>query len=281
MDEARFEACLAEINADRSRGASALARRCLEWCGESARTAPAETVAELAALLDRRAEALAGARPTMIAIANLVQTWRRAAGDRAAADLAPARTAAAAAAARLAHRSQDAARAAAAQAAARIGDGKTVLTHSLSSTVLETFAVLARGHVRAIVTESRPLYEGCAVAAELGRRGIATTSIVDAAAAAVMPEVDAVLVGADAVLPDGAIVNKVGTRLIALAAAERGVPFIVVCESFKRWPPDRPSPTAFEEKEAAEVWAPVAGVRVRNPYFEATPARLITALVTE
>ncbi|MBM3509346.1 MAG: hypothetical protein FJX61_04290, partial [Alphaproteobacteria bacterium] len=102
MDEARFEACLAELNADRSRGASALARRCLEWCGESARTAPAETVAELAALLDRRAEALAGARPTMIAIANLVQTWRRAAGDRAAADLAPARTAAAAAAARLA-----------------------------------------------------------------------------------------------------------------------------------------------------------------------------------
>lgn len=281
MDEARFEACLAELNADRSRGASALARQCLDWCGESARTAPAQTVAELAALLDRRAEALASARPTMIAIDNLVRTWRRAAGDRAAADLAPARTAAAAAAARLSRQSQDAARAAAAKAAARIGDGKTVLTHSLSSTVLETFAVLARGGVRAIVTESRPLYEGRSVAAELSRRGIATVSIVDAAAATVMPEVDAVLVGADAILPDGAIVNKVGTHLIALAAAERGIPFFVVCERFKRWPPDRSPPTAFEEKEADEVWTPVVGVRVRNPYFEATPARLITALVTE
>jgi translation initiation factor 2B subunit (eIF-2B alpha/beta/delta family) len=281
MDEARFEACLAELYADRSRGASALARRCLEWCGESARTAPARTVAELAAVLDRRAEALAAARPTMVAIANLVRAWRQTAGDDAAADLAPARAAAAAAAAILVRRSEDAVHAAAARAAARVGDGKTVLTHSRSGTVLETFAVLARGSVRAIVTESRPLYEGRVVAAELGRRGIATVSIVDAAAAALMPEVDAVLVGADAILPDDAIVNKVGTRLIALAAAERGVPFIVVCESFKRWPSDRPPPIEFEEKEAAEVAPPAAGVRIRNPYFEATPARLITALVTE
>lgn len=103
-----------------------------------------------------------------------------------------------------------------------LGDGKVavILTHSLSSTLLRAVREAAEEdgrQLRAIVCESRPLFEGVALAEAWAAAGVACTLITDAQAAVWCGEADAVLVGADAVLEDGSVVNKVG-----LGAGARG-----------------------------------------------------------
>ena len=77
MDNREFETALAEFAADRVHGASELARGCLTLLSESARHAAARDSGELLNLLLRRCDALAGARPSMAPIQNLLSTWRR------------------------------------------------------------------------------------------------------------------------------------------------------------------------------------------------------------
>ncbi|MFQ5710380.1 MAG: translation initiation factor eIF-2B [Candidatus Geothermarchaeales archaeon] len=165
------------------------------------------------------------------------------------------------------------------ESASRLTEGKTVMTHSYSSTVSE--ALKRSGGVRVIATESRPLYEGRRLARELSEQGVPVTLITDASVGHFMPEVDVVLVGADSVLSDGSIINKVGTYPMALAAREANVPFYVACETYKF--SDRLSgEVELEEMEAGEVVEePPPGVKVRNVYFDVTPSSLVTGIVTE
>lgn len=175
-----------------------------------------------------------------------------------------------------------------------IQDGSTVMTISKSSSVSAavTAALAAGRRVRAIVCESRPLCEGVAVAREWAAAGAQVTVITEAQAAAFVVEADLVLVGSDAIDSDG-VHNKVGTRLLALAAKERGVPFYALADTMKISPgpvaalahPGAVPEAAGEEKGSEEViagWEPLPeGVAVRNVYFEATPLTLVTAVVTE
>src|SRR5262245_35057738 len=126
------------------------------------------------------------------------------------------------AAGRFGDRAVAAVAAAARHAGALIKPGGTVLTHSRSSTVRDAFFSASRGgRFNLIITESRPALEGRKLAAELAREEIQITLIADSAAALVMQEpVDLVMVGADMVTPE-AVVNKIGTRMITLAATER------------------------------------------------------------
>lgn len=154
---------------------------------------------------------------------------------------------------------------------------KTVLTHSYSSTVLETLKQAE--NVRAIATESRPLYEGRLTAKKLAEDGIPVTLITDASVGHFMVEVDTVLVGVDTVLSDGSLINKMGTYLVALAARESDVPFYGVCETYKFV---NRNAAELEEMEASEVVAePLPDVKVRNIYFDVTPAKFVTAIITE
>ncbi len=112
-----------------------------------------------------------------------------------------------------------------AQRAAGLVRGRTVLTHSRSSTVLRA---LREGRpARVICTESLPGGEGRDTAAELGGEVVPDKQVL-----AVLANVDIVVVGADAVTPED-VVNKVGTAQLALAARERGVPAYVLCGSDK------------------------------------------------
>ena len=175
--------------------------------------------------------------------------------------------------------------AAAADAAARalLHDGLCVVTTSLSSSVLRALCVPdtpdARARLRVLACESRPLREGVTTAARCAEAGHAVQLVTDAAAAvhvAALRGADAiVLVGADAVTPAGGVVNKVGTRALAMAAAEAGVRVFAVATSDKALSAGAQAET--EEMEAAEVdSAPPRGVTVRNVYFEETPAELIS-----
>jgi translation initiation factor 2B subunit (eIF-2B alpha/beta/delta family) len=163
------------------------------------------------------------------------------------------------------------------QAAAIIPEDGTVLTTSLSRTVLDALA--AAGPARVVVAESRPAYEGRETARLLAEAGLDVVLVSDAAAPGKVREVNLVLIGADAVLADGAVVNKVGSYGIALAAREASVPVYAACETLKISPMHTMPP---EMHDGSELWdSPPGGVAVVNPYFELVAADLLTGIVTE
>jgi methylthioribose-1-phosphate isomerase len=154
-------------------------------------------------------------------------------------------------------------------------------------------AFAADPSVRVVVDETRPLLQGARLTAwELEREGIPYTLIADAMAATMMASgrVTHVVVGADRVAANGDVVNKVGTYGLAILAREHGVPMIVAAPTTTV---DLTTPAGaavvIEERAADEVRAlglfgrPAApeGARVANPAFDVTPARLVSAIVTE
>ncbi len=281
MDDRTFDDALGTICADRELGAAELARRALAILQQCAEGIPAADSEEFRAMMTRRARALSAARPSMAAIGHLLGRWIECLETAPAQGLEPLRAMAAECAVNLIAASYEASVRAADQAATLIGDGKTVLTHSRSSTVLLVCDRLRDADLRMIVTESRPLNEGQAVAAQLSDWGVPATLITEAQIGLAMADADLALVGADTVCADGSVVNKAGTFLVALAARQQGRPFYVCCEGFKRAAPDAPPPV-LEEMDPAELGAPGwPGVNVRNTYFDITPPSLVTAWITE
>jgi translation initiation factor 2B subunit (eIF-2B alpha/beta/delta family) len=281
MNLTQFNLALVEIREDRTHGASELARRCLLILAEAARAEPAGSVVELQKRLSALSAELAQTRPSMAPVQNLLRRWREALTFAEEADLATARRMAVVRAEVLIAASRQAVLDCAVRAADLLGCGRTVMTHSLSSTVVEVCRLLGGQGLRMIVTESRPLMEGRRLAEQLSIWGTPTTFITDAQMGLFVAEADAVLVGADSVLADGAVVNKTGTGLLALAARDRGVPFYVCCESFKWRAPGQPPPE-LEEMAPAELETPDwPGVTVRNVYFDLTPGRLVSAWIDE
>jgi translation initiation factor 2B subunit (eIF-2B alpha/beta/delta family) len=175
------------------------------------------------------------------------------------------------------------ARAAALRAASMICDGASVLTLSRSSTVLAAFVEARRAgkSFSVIATESRPMLEGRILAESLASEGIGVALIADAAASLVMDHVDLILVGADRVTPYY-LVNKIGTRMIALEARERNLPLYAVCDTSKFISEDYFTSEVRNERSANELWpnAP-SGVAVVNPYFERVLLQYFTGIITE
>jgi translation initiation factor 2B subunit (eIF-2B alpha/beta/delta family) len=165
--------------------------------------------------------------------------------------------------------------AAAAREAAALLSG-TVVTLSRSGTVLD--ALRAATDVPVIVGESRPAREGVGVAEALAADRSVTLAV-DAALPHLLAtrSIDCVLVGADTVLPDGSVVNKVGTRGLALAAAHEGVPVYAVTASDKIGLDDDPD---LEDGAREAVYDGEEAIDVANPTFDRTPADAVT-VVTE
>lgn len=169
----------------------------------------------------------------------------------------------------------------------RIKDGSTVMTHCNSSAAL---SVIKTAHekgkdVKVIATESRPRWQGHLTAKQLREAGIEVTLIVDSAVRYFIGEVDCVVVGADTITANGALINKIGTSQIALAAKEARVPFMVAAETYKFSPKTLFGELVLiEERDAKEV-APEEllrlGIKVRNPAFDVTPRDYIDVIITE
>jgi len=164
----------------------------------------------------------------------------------------------------------------AARAAAEVV-GDRVLTLSRSGTVRD--ALRESGPETVYVAESRPACEGRDVAEALadGTRVVLHTDAAVAHVLATEP-VDTLLVGADAVLADGRVVNKTGTRAAALAAAHEGVDAYAVAASAKVSTSETAS---LESGSAAAVYDGDADVDAVNPTFDVTPAELLEGVVTE
>lgn len=154
----------------------------------------------------------------------------------------------------------------------------TLMTLSYSTTVIDLLSRLTPRRV--IVSETRPNNEGLRLAKALIRSGWSVTLITEAQMALFAHEVDAVVAGAHTILPEGDLVNRMGTRLMALAARDADVPFYAIGETMKVAAPSEPVPFAPQEGKAREI-CDERWLEVRNVYYEVTPSRLITSYITE
>lgn len=185
--------------------------------------------------------------------------------------------------------------------AALLADGMTVLTicnagalatvaHGTALGVIRA-AVQTGKRIRVVACETRPLLQGARLTTwELMKEGIPATLITDNMAGYVMQQgrVQAVLTGADRIAANGDVVNKIGTYTLAVLAQAHGIPFYVAAprSTMDLTLADGQS-IPIEERTADEITtfggrrvAP-NGVQVYNPAFDLTPARLVTAIVTE
>jgi ribose 1,5-bisphosphate isomerase len=133
----------------------------------------------------------------------------------------------------------------------------------------------------------RPRNQGHITIRTLNDAGIKTNFIVDSAVRSFINDVDLVIVGADAVTVNGAVVNKIGTSQVAHTAAEARVNVIVAAETYKFAPRTVVGELIrIEERPPGEVLADeiaktLPHVTVRNPAFDVTPAEYIDLIVTE
>jgi len=173
--------------------------------------------------------------------------------------------------------------------ARRIKDGDVLMTHCNSSAaiaVIETAWEMGK-RIQVYVTETRPRFQGRITASILVNHGIPVTMIVDDAARYFMKDINKVVVGADAVTANGAVVNKIGTSMMALAARESNVRTFVAAETYKFSPEtmigdvvaieQRSTDEVISERELREL----PKVEVKNPSFDVTPAEYIDLIITE
>ena len=192
-------------------------------------------------------------------------------------------------------------RAIGAHGAGLLPDAGTVLTHCNAGALATAGFGTALGVIRAaraagkkisvLCDETRPWLQGARLSAwELAQDGIPAEVIVDGAAGHFLSrgEVAAVIVGADRIARNGDVANKIGTVGLAAVASTFGVPFYVAAPTttLDRGATDG-SRFPLESRSEDEV-ASVAGTRllpmgvsVRNPVFDVTPSRLVTAIVTD
>ena len=182
-----------------------------------------------------------------------------------------------------------------------VKDGARVLTHCNAGALATAGYGSALGVIRAAVEqgkkiavfadETRPFLQGARLTAwELLRDGIATTVITESMAGPLMRsgDVDMVVVGADRIAANGDTANKIGTYTVAVLAKEHGIPFYVAApwSTIDLATPDG-STIPIEERNPREVThvgshqlAP-EGAHIRNPAFDVTPNKYITAIITE
>ena len=182
-----------------------------------------------------------------------------------------------------------------------VKDGARIVTHcnvgSLACVGYGTaLGVVRAAHeagtrIHAWVGETRPVLQGARLTAwELDRLGVPYSVVADGAVASLMAagEVDLVIVGADRIAANGDVANKIGTYSLAVLAAAHKVPFYVAAPVSTI---DAESATGadipIEDRDPDEVLvlggrrlAP-AGASARNPAFDVTPAKLVTAIITE
>jgi methylthioribose-1-phosphate isomerase len=238
------------------------------------------------------AAVLKAARPTAVNLAWAVDRMLEQGGD--AATLV-------AAADRICREDVEACVAIGRHGAALLGDSATVLTHCNAGALATAGYGTALGVIRAaaeqgkriavFADETRPYLQGARLTAwELQRDGIDVTLITDNMSGHFFQQgqFDAAIVGADRIAANGDAANKIGTYTVAVLAHAHGVPFYVAAPVSTIDPacPDG-SAIPIEERSAREVVeisggriAP-EGIGVRHPAFDVTPARLISAIITE
>ena len=262
---------------DRSLGAGELARVAGAEIMKLAEIFADEEFATLREALRRVIDDLAHVRPSMATPTNLMADMRNAL--EAAEDASDFRQWALG----LLQRSRAAESRLAERVAARIHEQTRVMTLGYSNTVLQILIEAAPRLDNVVVCEGRPLCEGRQLAEKLVAAGVKVTLITEAQAVQRMLDVDLILLGADCVLPERGVINKIGSAGIALAAHQHGKPVWAVAENLKWVRQEDPNfSLVFEEGAPQEVWGDSPDeVSVLNVYFELVPQAWISELINE
>lgn len=267
------------------RGAGRIARAGSSALGEFADSYTGGTLEGFLVDLTKASEVLLASRPTAVSLWNGVHATMR--GVEGSSTLDDARALVSGNARQFCTRSERAVEEIARIGARRIQDGDVILTHCNSSAAL---GVIKEAHrqgkdIKVYATESRPWRQGILTVNDLADAGVDITLIIDSAVRSVMRRADKVFVGADTITSQGALINKVGTSQLALAAHEARVNFYVCAETYKFSPMTLFGDTVtIEERDIAEVVKPGEvrdSVKIFNPVFDSTPAAYIDAIVTE
>jgi len=162
----------------------------------------------------------------------------------------------------------------------------TILTHCQSDTVEGILIKAKKDGVKfdVVCTETRPRHQGYLTARILKKNRIPVTLVVDSAVNYILKkmEVDKVFVGADAVMVNGDVINKIGTSQVAVCATAMDIEFIVATQSIKFSPESVYGKIIeIEDRGPEEVTSELKGVRILNPAFDVTPANHISKIVTE
>ena len=182
-----------------------------------------------------------------------------------------------------------------------IPDGARILTHCNAGALATAGYGTALGVIRAAVEagktvrvwadETRPFLQGARLTAwELSQDGIPVTVITDNMAGHFMHlgRVDCVIVGADRIAANGDVANKIGTYSVAVLAKENNVPFFVAAPistldlsitDGSRIPIEERDPDEVRKIRDVAITSP--GARVENPAFDVTPARYVSAIITD
>ncbi len=168
------------------------------------------------------------------------------------------------------------------------GDKKFVVMTHCHSTLVTAILLEAKRinkNFKVVNTETQPRLQGRKTANELLEAGIQVIHVIDSAMRWAVRhfQVDIILIGADSITSEGTIINKIGSRLLALVAHEEHVPFYV-CTPLLKYNPE----TNFglletiEMRDPKEVWenAP-EGITIVNPAFETVSRRYIDGIITE
>jgi len=269
------------------RGAGRIARAVAEALRDHALAVRATTSDAFRQEMGRAAATLLATRPTAVSLPNAVHIVM--AGLDHATTAEEARAGVVRHADEFISSSQHAVEQIAGFGASHIRDGDTILTHCNSEVAL---ACITEAHrqgkeIEVFATEVRPRNQGLITIRTLNDAGIRTNFIVDSAVRSFINDIDLVIVGADAVTVNGAVVNKIGTAQVAHSAREARVNVIVAAETYKFAPRTILGELIKIEERAGsevlpdEIVRTLPHVTVRNPAFDVTPAEYIDMIVTE
>ncbi|MBI4895628.1 MAG: hypothetical protein HY831_04000 [Candidatus Aenigmarchaeota archaeon] len=153
---------------------------------------------------------------------------------------------------------------------------KTIMTHCHSHEATDVFLENKLNIKEIYVTETRPFGQGLLTANDLKRK-MRVNYIVDSSEGFYMPEVDFVLVGADALRKEG-LVNKIGTLQLCILAKEYGKKVYVAADTFKI---DNRKKIDIEFRNPEEISKPIKGVKILNPVFDITKWKYVDKIITE
>jgi len=264
----------------------------------------AATVPALSAEFETMCRTLAATRPTAVNLFWAIERMKRVFADRAerpGATVASVREALVAEAQRMYDEDIAACRQMGAFGAPLMPQQGGVLTHCNAGALATCGYGTALGVIRSAVEEghdlhvfadeTRPFLQGARLTAwELMHDHIPTTVLCDNMAASLMRQgkINAVIVGADRIAANGDVANKIGTYGVAVLAKEHGIPFYVAAPWSTidlRTPNGEAIP--IEQRSAREVTHHAGkqltpnGVGIENPAFDVTPAKYVTAIITE
>jgi ribose 1,5-bisphosphate isomerase len=271
------------------RGAGPIARAVAQGIRIEAETSTVTSTEPFVQHLKEAAKTLATARPTAVSAPNAVRFLfkRLNTGLKEGKELAELKELVIRASQEFIEFSEEATKKIGEIGANRLRDGDLIMTHCNSSNVLSVLITAHNQgkHFEVYCTETRPRLQGLITAKKLRDAGVSTTIIVDCAARYFMEEFNHVIIGADAIAANGAVVNKIGTSEIALVAHEARVRTMVAAETYKFHPGTMGGELIeIEERSPEEViqnMKEFSHITVRNPAFDITPPEYIDVVVTE